>query len=600
MLGAFVSDFNNPRSALVWLARAVPSRTGKLAVPRHYRLPKSSAGQGGYCTAFNALGLCLREADTSTGHWHSWYVEPRRVALKAMQQALMRRWRESPNFQEAYLLLDPSADIDAIDALDNADSSSTSAATAAVAATSIAPASSAPLSSPPSNAAVSGGARSADVSQSAATAAGGGDADGALDDGIDSQTARNVTMALASFFHRQSSGAAADAGDASAGAHLPRSFPNRAWALKDSTLLACIRAARNFNSTLPDARQSADKAVTAAKSDKQVDQQPTSTSLSTGGSSGAQSGSKKRKHEDDNGAATAAAPAAAAAATAAPAASVALSSRPPSMSSFSSEFAPSSSSGSFPSTRTAVVERPPALSTESDSPHQPASLVAPGSPLVSASPNSGAPTQQQLQQLQQPDTGRRSLPAHKRRNVVSSPLSDSATESRQTGAVASLAEVAIAAASGAADAHTVIHARRLAELEAAQQAQLYLQCHAQAVGAAGNSNNNSGANGLTLSSPSPSPPFPLLPPSDLSQSPGGPSGIPLAAEQSAQLNLTSPTSAEPAGGAAASSKAPLFPSASPSLSLSPSSPFSLTCDGAGGALPSSHTQQIGDTATARA
>lgn len=269
------------------------------------------------------------------------------------------------------------------------------------------------------------------------------------------------------------------------------------------------------------------------------------------------------------------------------------------MSSFSSDFGPSSSSGSFPSTRTADVDRPPALSTESDSPHQPASLIAPGSPLVSASPNSGAPTQQQLQQLQQPDTGRRSLPAHKRRNVVSSPLSDSGTESRHTGAVASLAGVAIAAASGAADADTVIHARRLAELEAAQQAQLYLQCHAQAVSAAGNSNNN-GANGLTLSSPSPSPPFPLLPPSDLPESPGGPSGIPLAAEQSAQLHLTSPTSAEPAGGAATSSKAPLFPSASPSLSLSPSSPFSLTCDGAGGALPSSLIQQIGDTATARA
>lgn len=602
VLGAFVNDFNNPRSALVWLSRAVPSRTGKLAVPRGYRLPKSSAGQGGYCTAFNALGLCLREADTSTGHWHSWYVEPRRVALKAMQKALMRRWRESPNFQEAYLLLDPSADIDAIE---HADSSTTMGASVAAAVTAIAPASSVPLSSPSSDAAVSTGARSTDVAHSGQLSATAtpcdDDGDGKSDDGIDSQTARDVTMALASFFQRQSPGGADAAADAGADAQVPCVFSSRAWALKDSTLLACIRAARNFNSTLPVARQSADQSVTAAKSDKQADHQPMHTSLSADGLSDAHGCSKKRKHDEgDDDAMTVAAPAAVApaapAASAVSATSVASSSRPPSMSSFSSEPGPSTNSGSFPSTITADNDKPPALSTDADSPRHPASLAGPDSPLVSASPHSGASTQKQLQQPHvntSSDTDRLLLPPHKRRIIAISSSSDSATESRPTAAVTSLAQVAIAAASGAADADTVIHARRLAELEAAQQAQLYLQCHAQSVGTVGNSATG-GASALSLSSPTPSPPLPLLPPSDLSQSLGGHSGAPLPSVQPVQLShLSSGTSAAPASGAAAASKAQLLPSPSP---LSPL----VACDGVGasGALPS--TQLNPDTAIARA
>jgi hypothetical protein len=97
-LGNYLSAFDNPRSALVWLARAQPSRTWKLAVPKTHRNPKSVSGTGGYAVAYLELGLVLRVADTATGHWHSWYAEPKRVVLKALQAALMRRWKESPKF----------------------------------------------------------------------------------------------------------------------------------------------------------------------------------------------------------------------------------------------------------------------------------------------------------------------------------------------------------------------------------------------------------------------------------------------------------------------------------------------------------------------
>jgi len=101
ILAPYKSDFDDENSALVWLIRAHPSRTWKLSVPKTHRFPRSSGGHGGYALAFADLGLVLREADTITGHWHSWYAEPRRVILKALQAALLRRLKESKTFQQA-------------------------------------------------------------------------------------------------------------------------------------------------------------------------------------------------------------------------------------------------------------------------------------------------------------------------------------------------------------------------------------------------------------------------------------------------------------------------------------------------------------------
>ena len=69
-LSPYTSHFSSPHSALVWLSQAKPTRTGKLAVPRAYRWPKSTAGKGGYADAFVAMGLQLRRNDTASGHWH--------------------------------------------------------------------------------------------------------------------------------------------------------------------------------------------------------------------------------------------------------------------------------------------------------------------------------------------------------------------------------------------------------------------------------------------------------------------------------------------------------------------------------------------------
>jgi hypothetical protein len=88
-------DFAHPASALAWLARARPARTGKITVPPENRWPKSVHGAGGYMDAFRAVGLTQRVHETKLGHWHWWYYDPKRVCLEALQLALTRRWRES-------------------------------------------------------------------------------------------------------------------------------------------------------------------------------------------------------------------------------------------------------------------------------------------------------------------------------------------------------------------------------------------------------------------------------------------------------------------------------------------------------------------------
>ena len=47
-LDDYFDHFSRNDSALVWLARAIPSRSNKLAVPKPCRWPKASSGNGGY------------------------------------------------------------------------------------------------------------------------------------------------------------------------------------------------------------------------------------------------------------------------------------------------------------------------------------------------------------------------------------------------------------------------------------------------------------------------------------------------------------------------------------------------------------------------
>lgn len=95
VLAAYAEDFLHPASALAWLSRARPARTGKITVPPEHRWPKSVHGVGGYIEAFRALGLTQRVHETKLGHWHWHYWCPKRVCLEAMQLALTRRWREA-------------------------------------------------------------------------------------------------------------------------------------------------------------------------------------------------------------------------------------------------------------------------------------------------------------------------------------------------------------------------------------------------------------------------------------------------------------------------------------------------------------------------
>jgi hypothetical protein len=97
-LEEFSDHFLNNSSALVWLARTVPTRSCKLPVPKSCRMPRASSGQGGYATAFKKLGLVLRDADTKSGHWHYWYLDPSIVKFRELQKALMARWKQSPHF----------------------------------------------------------------------------------------------------------------------------------------------------------------------------------------------------------------------------------------------------------------------------------------------------------------------------------------------------------------------------------------------------------------------------------------------------------------------------------------------------------------------
>jgi len=100
LLNQFNDHFNASNSALIWLSAAKPTRTGKLAVPRSFRWPKATAGKSGYAEAFQTLGLVLRKNDTASGHWHCWYVERSLVTFAALQSALKRRWKESPNYSQ--------------------------------------------------------------------------------------------------------------------------------------------------------------------------------------------------------------------------------------------------------------------------------------------------------------------------------------------------------------------------------------------------------------------------------------------------------------------------------------------------------------------
>ena len=98
VLQPYKAHFNQQHSALVWLSSAKPTRTGKLAVPRAYRWPKSTAGKGGYADAFVAMGLQLRRNDTASGHWHCWYVDRASVPFGSLQAGLVKRWKESPRY----------------------------------------------------------------------------------------------------------------------------------------------------------------------------------------------------------------------------------------------------------------------------------------------------------------------------------------------------------------------------------------------------------------------------------------------------------------------------------------------------------------------
>eukprot|EP00455_Lapot_gusevi_P017881 TRINITY_DN1967_c0_g1_i10.p1 TRINITY_DN1967_c0_g1~~TRINITY_DN1967_c0_g1_i10.p1 ORF type:complete len:570 (-),score=189.97 TRINITY_DN1967_c0_g1_i10:304-2013(-) len=116
VLGTFKEHFDRPTSGLVWLARATPTRSNKLSIPKAFRWPKSNSGQGGYATAFRKLGLMLRETDTKSGHWHYWYLDPKKVKWKELQKALRRRWRESHTYA------DQAAELCQLDGLSSADS----------------------------------------------------------------------------------------------------------------------------------------------------------------------------------------------------------------------------------------------------------------------------------------------------------------------------------------------------------------------------------------------------------------------------------------------------------------------------------------------
>lgn len=98
ILDEYSDHFARTDSALVWLARAVPSRSNKLAVPKSCRHPKSSSGRGGYAAAFKSLNLTLRDSDTNSGHWHCWYYDPLTTDLHSLQVALTKRWKESDNY----------------------------------------------------------------------------------------------------------------------------------------------------------------------------------------------------------------------------------------------------------------------------------------------------------------------------------------------------------------------------------------------------------------------------------------------------------------------------------------------------------------------
>jgi hypothetical protein len=76
----------------------MPTRSFKLPVPKSCRWPRANSGYGGYATAFKKLGLVLRDADTKSGHWHYWYIDPSIVKFRELQRALMARWRASPHF----------------------------------------------------------------------------------------------------------------------------------------------------------------------------------------------------------------------------------------------------------------------------------------------------------------------------------------------------------------------------------------------------------------------------------------------------------------------------------------------------------------------
>ena len=104
VLEPYTAHFDLHNAALAWLSQAKPTRTGKLAVPRAFRWPKSTAGKGGYADAFVAMGLVLRRNDTASGHWHCWYVERGSLTFQSMQTAIGKRWKESPNYKDGMLM----------------------------------------------------------------------------------------------------------------------------------------------------------------------------------------------------------------------------------------------------------------------------------------------------------------------------------------------------------------------------------------------------------------------------------------------------------------------------------------------------------------
>ena len=103
VLEPYSGHFDVHNAALAWLSQSKPTRTGKLAVPRAFRWPKSTAGKGGYADAFVAMGLVLRRNDTASGHWHCWYVERGNATFQSMQAAITRRWKDSPNYKDGLL-----------------------------------------------------------------------------------------------------------------------------------------------------------------------------------------------------------------------------------------------------------------------------------------------------------------------------------------------------------------------------------------------------------------------------------------------------------------------------------------------------------------